>query len=184
MVAISRLEHMFDMERPTPIGSTVSTLRSVLEEFRRDDLATVADAALEDDFAELHQVIQALQVERLRRLGEIARRRTYERDGFLSCVAWLAGRFRMAFSAAGRDVRMARAFRHMPSTREGMASGEISSCSARVLVSAFRANPVAFRESEEMLMQAARALPVRHLERAVTHWRLASQDGSDVEEQR
>src|SRR5438105_11555206 len=111
----------------------MSSIRSALEEFRREDLTWVPDARLEEDFEELQRSADRLEAERLRRLGEIARRRTYERDGFLSAAAWLSTRFNVGWSAAGQQVRMAEQLRGMPRTLEAMSEGEVSPSAARVL---------------------------------------------------
>jgi hypothetical protein len=57
----------------------VSELRSVVDAFRAESLPELPDARIEEDFAELHQAIELLEVERLRRLAEIDRRRIFER---------------------------------------------------------------------------------------------------------
>jgi hypothetical protein len=101
----------------------MSELRSVIDVLRSEDLARLADAALEERFAELQRASEALEAERLRCLGEVDRRRAYLRDGYLSTTSWFAGRFKVAHSAAGGDVRMARALEEMPKTREGPGGG-------------------------------------------------------------
>src|ERR1051325_2884457 len=104
----------------------MSSLRSALEEMRSGVVAARPDAALEEDFAELQLVSEQLKAHRLRLLGEINRRRPFERDGFLSTAAWLVGAFRMAWSDAGRQVRMARQLEQMPRTAEALAAGDIT----------------------------------------------------------
>ena len=59
----------------------MSSFRSGIEELRQEDLAHVGDRRLMEDFEELESVVRALGVERDRRLVEIDRRRTWERDG-------------------------------------------------------------------------------------------------------
>ena len=67
----------------------MSELRSTIEAFRAESLPGLPDARLEEDFVELHRAVEQLEAERLRRLGEIERRRLFERDGHLSAAAWL-----------------------------------------------------------------------------------------------
>src|SRR6184192_2995877 len=71
----------------------MSELRSAIESLRAETLAELPDARIEEDFAELHRVVDQLEVERLRRLAEIERRGLFSRDGHLSAAAWLAGGF-------------------------------------------------------------------------------------------
>jgi hypothetical protein len=72
----------------------MSELRSAIEELRSEALADLPDGRIEDDFTELQRAAELLEVERLRRLAEIERRATYQRDGHLSAASWLASRFR------------------------------------------------------------------------------------------
>jgi hypothetical protein len=85
----------------------MSELRSVVESLRTEVLGDLPDARIEEDFIELHGVIEQLEVERLRRLGEIDRRGLFSRDGYLSCASWLVSRLRLAWGAGRDQVRMA-----------------------------------------------------------------------------
>jgi hypothetical protein len=59
----------------------MSELLSAIEGFRAETLPELPDARIEEDFAELHKASELIELERLRRLAEIDRRRLYERDG-------------------------------------------------------------------------------------------------------
>lgn len=106
----------------------MSELRSVVDVLRAESLAELADARIEEDFAELQLAMEHLEVERLRRLAEIDRRRLFERDGHLSSASWLATRFRLAWGSARRHVRLARGLEEMPVTRRALERGETSRC--------------------------------------------------------
>src|SRR5688572_25629169 len=114
----------------------MSELRSYLEELRAEDLATVSDQVLEEDFAELQRAAQVLKAERLRRLAELDRRRPYLRDGYLSTSTWFARRFGQSHSTAVGDLLLARALADMPATMQALASGEVSTSVARILAGA------------------------------------------------
>jgi hypothetical protein len=73
----------------------MSELRSVVDALRSETLPELPDARIEEDFAELQRAVELLEVERLRRLSEIDRRRIFERDGHLSAAAWLATTFKV-----------------------------------------------------------------------------------------
>src|SRR3990172_9413259 len=92
---------------------------------RAQELSELPDARLEEDFAELHRAVELLEVERLRRLAEIDRRRLHEQDGHLSSVSWLAVRHRLSRGAAAEQVRSARALQQMPVVRRALESGEM-----------------------------------------------------------
>jgi hypothetical protein len=65
--------------------ASMSELRSVVDQLRSESLPELPDARIEEDFAELHEAMEQLEIERLRRPAEIDRRRSFERDGHLSC---------------------------------------------------------------------------------------------------
>ena len=146
-------------------------LRSVVEDLRSQVLPELPDARLEEDFGELQRSLEQLEVERLRRLAEIDRRRLYERDGHLSAASWLAVRHRMAWGTARYQVRVGRAFDEMPETRRALDSGAVSLSAARLLASARGVDADAFARSESDLVDAARIHSIQDLTRVVTFWR-------------
>jgi hypothetical protein len=146
-------------------------VRSVLESLQAEPLAPLPDAAIEEHFADLQEVSELLEAERLRHLAEIERRGLFERDGHLSCAAWLAARFRLGWAEARRQVQLARSLQGMPATRLAVDEGQISMAAARVLGEAHRAHPEAFLEIEEQLVEAARIHSVADLHRVATLWR-------------
>src|SRR5205823_7924954 len=141
----------------------MSSIRSALDELQAEDLRYLGDDELEDDLLELERAANVLLAERLRRLAEIERRRTYLRDGYLSGSVWLGRRAGLSPSEAKQQVRMARALEQMPVASEGLADGEISGSAARVLVEARETNIEEFAGSEDTLVEAARTLSVREL---------------------
>jgi hypothetical protein len=151
----------------------MSELRSAIDSLRAETLAELPDARIEEDFAELHRACEALEGERLRRLAELDRRRTFERDGHLSAAAWLASAFCMAWGRAREAVRVARGLEDMPKTRRALDAGEVSTSAVQVLATAREADPDAFRRCEGELVQAARIHSVRELQRVAGYWRQA-----------
>lgn len=159
----------------------MSGLRSALEEYGLADVAAQSDAQVEDDLVELQRVSELLEIEKARRVAQVARRGWYERDGHLSVTSWLTGRFRLSGGAARDQVRIARGLEEMPLVREALRDGEISLPAVRVLAHAREAAPAAFGDAESLLVDVARTHPVGHLHRVVTHWReRAVADGFDV----
>ena len=55
----------------------MSELRSAVDAFRAESLPDLPDARIEEDFAELQRSVELLELERLRRLAEIGRRRLF-----------------------------------------------------------------------------------------------------------
>ncbi|HUF58553.1 MAG TPA: DUF222 domain-containing protein [Actinomycetota bacterium] len=151
----------------------MSGLRSVIEELRSEALPDLPDALMEEDFAELQRAVQLLEVERLRRLAEIDKRRLFERDGDLSVASWLARRFKVGWGAAREQARLARSLEEMPGTREALEAGDISFSGVKVLATTREVDPEAFARSEEQLVEAARIHPVNDLSRVAAYWRQA-----------
>ena len=149
----------------------MSELRSVTDALRGEILAELPDARIEEDFEEIHRSMELLEAERLRRLAEIERRGLYERDGHLSAAAWLASRFKVAWSVAREHVRIARALEEMPVTQRALEEGEVSMSAVRVLATAHDVDPEAFRCAEGQLVEAARLHSAGDLRRVATFWR-------------
>src|SRR5205823_5719099 len=141
---------------------------------RSEDLESAPDVVVEEDLAELLAVGEALEAEVLRRLAMIDRRRSYEREGFLSTVSWLVAKFRMSRYRAAELVRLGRAMAEMPVVRGAFAAGELSASAVRLLAEARQSNPGIFPESEAILTDAARSLSIPQLQQAVAYWKQAA----------
>jgi hypothetical protein len=151
----------------------MGSLRSALDEYRAVDLAEASDAQIEEGFAELQRACELAELERLRWLAALDRRRPWLRDGHLSTTSWLSETHRLSRSAAAGDVRMARALEAMPATREAVAGGDVSLSGAKALAAARETDQEAFTETEPLLVEAATRHSVRDLHRVVGHWRNA-----------
>jgi hypothetical protein len=149
----------------------MSELRSVVDALRSEMLPELPDARIEEDFAELQRAVELLEVERLRRLAEIDRRRIFERDGHLSAAAWLATTFKVTWGSARQNVRVARALEEMPETRRALDDGDLSMSAVRLLVMAREADPAAFERDESQLVEAARIHSMNDLQRVAAYWR-------------
>ena len=68
----------------------MSELRSAVESLRGETLASLPDARLEEDFAEIRRIVDQLELEALRRLAEIERRGLFE-QGWAPLGRGLAG---------------------------------------------------------------------------------------------
>lgn len=163
----------------------MSELRSTIDSLRAEILSDLPDARIEEDFDELHRAVEQLEAERLRRLAEIDRRRTFERDGHLSVASWLASRFGVAWGTAKEQVRVARALDAMPVARRALADGEISLSAVRALAAAREVDADAFARAEAHLVDAARVHAPGDLNRVVAYWRQAAErehahDGEDA----
>ena len=112
----STIAHMFDQ-------AGVDAIESVIRDLAPGDVKRIPDEDLERGIVTLQRVIDRLQVERLRLVAEVNRRRSFARDGFVSAGAWLAQKSGTTFGTAKRDVVMARALEDMPRTRQALETG-------------------------------------------------------------
>ncbi len=85
--------------------------------------------------------------------------------GFLSCVHWLTWRIGLAPNAARERVRVARALGELPLMSRAMKRGELSYSKVRALTR------VARPDTEEELVELARAATAAQIERVVRAWR-------------
>jgi hypothetical protein len=145
----------------------VSELRSAIETYRAESLAELPDALIEENFAELQRAAELIEVERLRHLAEIDRRKLFEGDGHLSAAAWLSSAHKVSGGLARENATFARSLEQMPE------AGDVSLSAARELAHAQQAHPEAFSSSETSLVEAARIHRVVDLRRVVAYWREA-----------
>jgi Domain of unknown function (DUF222) len=176
---LSNVEHMF--ERVGVAVPSVEALRPLAESLRGCSLVELPDARAEEEFSCLHEAVELLEAERLRRLADLERRRVHERDGHLSTASWLVSRHRVAWGAAQQQVRMARALSSMPLTRSALDEGAISLSAVRVLAGAREVDPEAFRGAEASLVEAARIHTVRDLQKVTAFWQQRVQAGESDE---
>jgi hypothetical protein len=163
----------------------MSEFRSAVDALRSESLPELPDALVEESFGELQRVCELLEIERLRRLAELERRRLFQRDGHLSAAAWLVSRYKVSWGSARDQLHMARSLEHMPQTLRALKDGAISISGARVLVQARDVDPDAFARSESRLVEAARVHAMSDLKRVTTYWHQEAERelGTDGEEE-
>src|SRR5919201_4814981 len=154
----------------------MSSLRSLLDELRSDELGSLSDAELGVRVDELQRAARVIGAERARCLVEVERREMHVADGQLSAAAWLSHRHGISQGAAVAQVQVARALVEMPRVADALAEGEISGSAVEALVRARDAAPEAFTQEEEVLVDSAKSLSHRDLRVALDRWR----DGVDA----
>ena len=154
----------------------MSSLRSVLDGLRLDELTSLSNQELGVRVDELERAGRVIEAERARCLVEVERRDVHAADGQLSAAAWLAHRHGISERAAAAHVQVARALVEMPRVADALAEGEISASAVEALVRARDAAPAAFAQEEEALVGSAKALSHRDLRVALERWR----DGVDA----
>jgi len=145
-------------------------LDALIARLRGEVLAELPDARVEGDLVTLGRAIEALELERLRRVAECAQRGAYARDGHLSMASWLAERCRTTWGSARGQVGLARALAHMPAAHRALERGAIGMGALQTLAGARGANPAAYARDEPALVDAALQHPAGVLSRLVAQW--------------
>ena len=106
-------------------------LSSVVDSLRSESLPDLPDALVEESFCELQRGGELLEVERLRRLAELERRRVFLRDGHLSAAAWLVSRYKVSWGSARDQVHLARSWSTCPDaegSQRALGRGQAHTC--------------------------------------------------------
>jgi 5-methylcytosine-specific restriction endonuclease McrA len=119
---------------------------------------------LGDKIAELSAHLEAATARLLDLIREFDARGGWN-NGFRSCAAWLSWRVGLDLGAARERVRVARALGTLPGLAQALARGEVSYAKVRAVTR------VATPETEERLLNVARAGTADHVERIVRGWR-------------
>ncbi len=114
--------------------------------------------------AETYMRAEAMQYEAMVLLAEFDEREGWRGTAFGSTAEWLAWRIGIKPGAARERVRTARALTELPQTSRAMRAGEISFTKVRALTR------VARPESEDALLELARACSAARLERKLRVW--------------
>ncbi|MBU1226532.1 MAG: DUF222 domain-containing protein, partial [Actinobacteria bacterium] len=120
-----------------------------------DDLGGLSDDELGDWYVECRRRERAAAAEAAAVLGEITRRGSFFRDGFLSATAFVAHRAGDSFQTAAGLVRIGQALQKMPHTAAAYAEGEIDTLRVRRLIDAQQAAPEQFTVDELSLVERA-----------------------------
>jgi hypothetical protein len=119
----------------------------------------------------------ALHYEAMRLLAEFHHREGWQDTGFGSTAEWLAWRIGILPGAARERVRTALALQQLPRTSEAMKNGELSFTKVRALTR------VATPDTEEALLDFARAGSAANLERVVRGWKTLDRKSEVTAEQ-
>jgi Domain of unknown function (DUF222)/HNH endonuclease len=120
---------------------------------------------LEAELATLAAHLYAGTCRWLRLVAEVDRRGYWAAQGARSCAEWLAWRCALTPRSAREHVRVARCLAGLPRIEAAFARGELSYAKARALTR------VATAESEDDLLELARACTAAQLERTVRAYR-------------
>lgn len=131
----------------------------------------LSDAELLDAYEGLRRRIGMLEAEAAAMLAAIDRRRSWQREGYLSTVAFVAHRCGDTTQTAAGRVRVARSLTDMPATRAAFDAGDIDLPRVRRLVDAHDDNPGRFARMESDLVAAAAGHDASRFAMEVEMWR-------------
>ena len=145
-------------------------VRSALESIPDNPLhATEED--LDHGIAALQRIVQAAEAKKLRWVGEVQRRASFRKDGYLSATDWLSDRLNLTRGAAKEQLKTAQVLEALPEARQALEQGRVSPSAVRVLTAAWESHPEAFETSGRQLLKAATTKPVGDLRRTADEWR-------------
>lgn len=145
-------------------------LDAAVDALAGEDPAAMRSGVVADQVVDLTRLIDRLQVEWWRRVGELDTRDHHRVDGAVSTAAWIRWRCRTTVAKARLAVATARALRAMPLTAAAGARGEVTAAHIEVLAAARDRHPDAFATAEETLVDAAGSHTVAELRRLVAYW--------------
>ncbi len=133
-------------------------------------LSGVPSAELHARYVEARRRETRAAAEAAALLGEITRRGSYRRDGYLSATAFVAHTTGDSGQTAAGRVRVARTLQEMPATAAAYREGEIDVTRVRRLIDAHDAAPGRFREDEDRLVERARSQDAADFAATVARW--------------
>lgn len=134
-------------------------------------LAGLPSAELHERYAACRQRETLAAAEAAALLGEIDRRRSFLREGFLSTIAFVAHRTGDSYQAAAGRVRVARTLRQMPHTAVAYRAADIDTAKVRRLVDAHDTSPERFSVDEQLLVDRARSQGARVFSATLAMWK-------------
>ena len=158
---------------PSPVRAAQTRGPQPWESVNPDVLTTLSDE-ITSFSAHLDTEVHRL----LRLIAEFDRLEGWKREGFASCVEWLAYSTHIDKMTAREKVRVARGLARLPETSAAMARGELSFSQARAITR------VADAESETELLGFAAEMSAAALERLVRSWRRPGQEDEAAAEAR
>jgi Domain of unknown function (DUF222)/HNH endonuclease len=147
----------------------IDTPPTSLDRFTCDPTGLATDA-LEQGFAELQRLADAVEARRLVWLAELERRAPWRRDGLLSGAVWLAQRFGLPAAEARTQVRVAVALDEMPAVRRALDEGEVTPAAVQALAAAREEHPDEFARQEDALLDQAQTRGADELRRVLGDW--------------
>jgi hypothetical protein len=140
------------------------------------DLSAMTKDQLQDEVTTWAGRVAAGEARLLELIGELDAREAWAGWGVLSCAHWLSYRCGMGLATARERVRVARALRELPQTRELFGAGRLSWSQVRALTR------VATPGNEQQLVEIARHSTGAQIEKVARGLRRAQQAEADAKD--
>ncbi len=150
-------------------------------ELPEEDLAYLEDEQLAKEVVALLDEADRCTARAVHRIDAMDRRRSFEKEGYLSLTSWLRDRCRRTASAAKSLVAVARSLRTMPKARHAYNRGAITFPAVQMLGIAADAHPDTFSRDEAMLVEHATQLSPSALRKTLDYWTQAADGEAGVE---
>jgi Domain of unknown function (DUF222) len=139
-------------------------------------------AARSAELVELLEARERLDALILRKVGKWDRDKCWAEDHALSAASWLCHRVPVTKTDAMVLVRTARHVVQHGTTAKALDAGDISSAHAQVMARAVRHREKFYPESEDVILDAARALRPDDFKAAMQHWRACADAVADTKD--
>ncbi len=157
-------------------------MRAALAEFVGEDRDGWSGAALSAEMVEFAELEERFCAARIGLTATWDARMAWAEDGACSPVVWLAHHTPDSKARADRLVGSARLVRRHERTAKALAVADLSSRHVEVLAKAVRKREDLYARDEDVLLDAASALPVDEFEKVAKSWRLlADADRTNAE---
>ena len=158
----------------------LSGLATALDGLCATDLAGLSDAELADRVRGLERAQRRLGAAMASTLATFEARQVQVGDGQRSVASWMAKECNTDRNQSARELRRARALRHMPLVATAFGSGELTAGHVDLLARARKVSPPAFVRDEALLVGYAIDLEFAEFRRALDYWRqLAEPDDAE-----
>ena len=161
--------------REVPVDP-VARMCAAMEELAAEDRSGWSGAARSARMVELAELEEWLHAERMRCAADWDGALAWSEDGACSPVAWLVHRTPTTKGRAAQFMRCACLVRDHEMTAKALAAQEVSSGHVDLIARAVRHREELYADHEDVLLDAARSLPVDNFGAAAKTWRLYADD--------
>jgi hypothetical protein len=156
--------------------------RAAVEAWAGVDRSGWTAAARSADLIEMLETQERMAAAILQATGEWDRDKCWAEDHALSAPSWITHRAPMTKTDAMVLVRTARLTARYETTAKAVDAGDVSTSHAQIIARAVRHREKFYPESEDVILDAARALSPDDFKAAMQHWRACADAVADTKD--